>query len=122
MGLLSKFSKLPNKDLKEDVADAIMNLLKTKQTFGAWQKGFGMDDYSYANRGEEILQNMMEDICLNIKNQEKRFKLDVIRLGGASRPTSLCFELEGTLAGVPQTFFIYFDKARSPRISTSQFS
>lgn len=122
MGLLTKFSKLPNKDLKEEVADAIMHLLKTKQTFGAWQKGLGMDDYSDANRGEEIIQRIMEDIALNIKSQEKRFKLETIRLKGSGHLSNLCFELEGTLAGVPQSFFLYFGRAHCPRISTSQFS
>lgn len=110
MGLLNKFRNVPIGDLKQEVAESIYHLLNTKQTFGAWQKDFGLDDYSYANKGDVIIQKMMEDIFSNIKKEERRFKIEKIRVLNAGKISEVCFELEGTLNGKKQIFLINLHK------------
>jgi predicted component of type VI protein secretion system len=117
MGLLDKFRKKPVADLAEEVLGSITHLLGTKQTFGAWQKGMGLDDYSYANASEEIINKIVDDIVYNIQNYEKRFQLSSVKATPPLNPRSLCFELEGILDGKVQIFHIYLEKNRGAKIT-----
>ncbi len=106
MGLLNKFRKTALGNLSDEVLESIQHLLSMKQTFGAWQKGLGLDDYSYANEGEEIVNKIVKDIWNNIKNFEKRFQIKKIDLVGPFNPARLTFELHGILEGKPQNYTI----------------
>jgi len=117
MGLLNKFRKLETKDLAEEVVESLSNLLTLKQTFGAWQKGLGLDDYSYGNHCEEIVKKIVEDICFNIQQYEKRFKLAKVCVVSSKNPVDLCLELEGTLEGKHQAFYINFKKNKEVSIA-----
>lgn len=75
MGLISKFRKVGKVPLEKEVANHLRVLLNTKRSFGAWQKGFGIDNYAHYHSKEETVKAIIKDIKFNIENFEKRVLL-----------------------------------------------
>ncbi len=121
MGLLNRFKKETKRNLKVEVLESLTHLLSVKESFGAWQKGLGLGDYSYSNQCNELIPKIIEDICFNITQYEKRFKLDKITLVSPENLMNLCFELEGTIEESPQMFYLYINRGSNIMISTNHF-
>lgn len=110
LGLLNAFRIQPIKTLQAEVLQSISCLLNTKQSFGAWQKELGLEDYSYAAKSAEILQKMAEDIAKTIQANEKRFKLQSVTVSYFHNASHFAFELLGELERKPQIFYIHITK------------
>jgi hypothetical protein len=119
MGLLNKFKKETQKNLKVEILESLTYLLSIKTSFGAWQKGLGLDDYSYSNQCHEMIPKIIEDICANITQYEKRFLLSKVTLVSSKSLMNLCFELEGTIEGNPQMFYLYINRGSNIMITTN---
>ena len=121
MGLLNKFKKEQKKSLKVEILESLTHLLSVKESFGAWQKGLGLGDYSYSNQCRELIPKIIEDICFNITQYEKRFNLTKVTLVSSNNIMNLCFELEGMIEETPQMFYLYINKGSNIMISTNHF-
>lgn len=75
MGLLAKFRKGVKVTLEKEVADHMTVLFNTKRSFGAWQKGYGVDNYANYHSKDEAIEAIIADIKCNIENFEKRVQL-----------------------------------------------
>jgi len=75
VGLLAKFRKGGKVTLEKEVADHLTVLFNTKRSFGAWQKGYGIDNYANYHSKDEAIEAIIADIKSNIENYEKRVQL-----------------------------------------------
>ncbi len=112
MGLLNKFRKKGRTSLEEEVADHLKALLNTKRSFGAWQKGFGIDNYANYHSKDEAIEAITADIAFNIENFEKRIKLIEI---SESQDTSLFyyrFVIKCKIGSRFHSYYIGFKKGK----------
>ena len=75
MGLLNKFRQKGKISLENEVADHLTVLFNTKRSFGAWQRGYGIDNYANYYSKDEAIEAIIADITYNIENFEKRVQL-----------------------------------------------
>jgi predicted component of type VI protein secretion system len=115
MGLLNKFRKEgQKKGLEKEVADHLMALLNTKQTFGAWQKGLGMKSYCSSKSRSDVIAEIVADIKYNIDSFEKRIKLIEIQVIDNKSIFNLRLQINCHLGGNFHSFYIGFRQSPNP--------
>ena len=110
MVFFEKFAlhKLQNDEVT-DIIKHLNRLLNTKQGFGAWQKDFGIDDYSGMQARSSAIEAIMEDIKTNIEQYEPRVSIIDIKEQPSQNVFRLCFELQCTIHSNSQRLTIFFD-------------
>lgn len=115
MGLLNKFRKRENKrDIEEEVIENLKELLNTKQSYGAWQRGLGLKNYANINSSIRTAEEIIHDIETNILLFEKRLKCIKISLLSNEKPLSLRLQLECLIGGKFHSFYIGFTNFPGP--------
>lgn len=118
MGLINKFLKSESENLEKEIEKSIAALLRTKQGFGAWQKGLGLSDYSYAACCEELVKKLLNEIRDNIVFFEKRIEFKHILLISEMSVNPLRFRMECALGGKPLYFYLSFKGSALFQIET----
>jgi predicted component of type VI protein secretion system len=115
MGLLNKFRKEGQKKTPEDeVVNNLISLLNTKQQYGAWHRGLGLNAYSNFNSYAGAVNKIIEDIEYNIKHFEKRVQLIDIKLVDSSTPLYIKFQIQCKILGKFHAFYIGFTNYAEP--------
>ena len=111
MGLLNKFRKNNCKlGHQEEIMNSLASLLNTKEGFGAWQKGLGLNNYSYVNSYTGAIKEILNDIECNILNFDKRIQIIDIEFVDTDVPLTLKFQIKCEIAGKFHSFYIGFSK------------
>lgn len=115
MGLLSKFCKTQKRqDVEQEVADHLTTLLNTKQGYGAWQKGLGMQSYSSGKDRSDTIKDMIEDLKVNIETYEKRIQIVSIEAEESKNSLIPRFKVKCKIGERFHSFFIGFKKSQIP--------
>ncbi|GEM_PF-2263684 len=121
MGLLNAFRTQPITNLREEVIDSLRHLFSTKQTYGAWQKELGLDDYSGSNYSPETLKQIEEDIAQNIQIYEKRIDLELVEITTFKSYADFEVKVEGKIQGEKIVFFVHITRKRETNITVRFF-
>lgn len=115
MGLLNKFRKdISKKDYEKEVIDNLVALFNTKETYGAWQKGLGLKNYSHILYRNDLVKEIIADIKYNIEHFEKRVKLLDIQEIKDENPLTIRFQLRCQIGGKFHSFYIGFNHFKNP--------
>jgi len=115
MGLLNKFRKDGHKKgLEKEVAYHLSALLNTKESFGAWQKGLGLQSYCSSKSRNDIIAEIVGDIKYNIECYEKRIKLIDIQVIDSKSIFNLRLQINCQLGGRFHSFYIGFKQSQNP--------
>ncbi|HUD01895.1 MAG TPA: GPW/gp25 family protein [Rhabdochlamydiaceae bacterium] len=115
MGLLNKFRKEgQKKSLEQEVADSLMSLFNTKQSFGAWQKGLGLQTYCSSKSRNDVIAEIVSDIKYNIDCFEKRIKLIDIQVIENKSISNLKLQINCHLGGRFHSFYVGFRQSQNP--------
>lgn len=109
MGLLNKFRvEGRKKDLYKEIADNLWALFNTKQSFGAWQKGFGMRSYAGGKSRADIIDDIVADMKYNIENFEKRIKVTEILILENNNLFQLRFQINCLIGSRFHSYYVGF--------------
>ncbi len=114
MGLLNKFRKQGKMTLEKEVADHLTALFNTKRSFGAWQAGYGIDNYANYHSKADRVKEIIQDIKYNIENYEKRILL--VEVAPVETPSSCHhrFVIKCKLGSRFHSFYVGFKKGKDP--------
>lgn len=110
MGLLNSFRVKPRESLLEEVLDSLTHILNTKQSFGAWEKDLGIEDFSGMNQSKKEIKKLGDTILSNIKKYERRLNVKSLQVSKFKSFSDFAFELEGELEGTERIFDIKISK------------
>lgn len=121
MGLLDAFRKSPVRNKREEVVASLRHLLSTKQSYGAWQKELGLDDYSGANYSTDILRKIEEDVALNIAMYEKRFTVRHVEISSFKSYADFEVKVEGDIEGKDTIIYLHITRRKESNVSVRFF-
>ncbi len=121
MGFLNVFRTKPVHSIKDEVISSLRHLFSTKQSYGAWQRELGLDDYSGANYSSEVLRQIEEDIALNIKTYEKRITLLRVEISSFKSYADFEVKVDGDINGEEVTFYVHITRRRETDVSIRFF-
>lgn len=115
MGLLNKFRKEGSKkSMHEEVMQNVEYLLNTKATFGAWQKGMGLQSYAYNKSNLSVVNGIIDDIFYNIETYEKRIKVLGIEVIDNSSALKIRFQIDCLIGEKHHSFYVGFNNFPEP--------
>lgn len=121
MGFLNVFRKKPINNRRDEVIDSLRHLFSTKQSYGAWQKELGLDDYSGVNYSTKVLKQIEEDVALNIKTYEKRFMLKSVKMSSFKSYADFEVKVEGEIEGAAVVFYLHITRRKETAVSVRFF-
>jgi len=121
MGFLNVFRTNPITSTRDEVFDSLRHLFSTKQSYGAWQKELGLDDFSGANYSPEVLKQIEENIALNMSTYEKRLTLRELEVTSFKSYADFEVKVVGDIEGVETVFYIYITRKRETSVSIRFF-
>lgn len=120
MGLLNKFRKEgKKKDYEQEVIGNLVSLFNTKESFGAWQKGFGLKSYCLGKSRHQMIEEIIVDMKYNIEQFEKRIQVMEIQAINSENILNLHFQIKCQLGGQFHSFYIGFNPPNPVQIEVS---
>jgi predicted component of type VI protein secretion system len=115
VGLLNKFRKdSRKKDYPKEVMDNLIALFNTKESYGSWQKGLGLDSYSNIFSRNDLIKAIIADITYNIEHFEKRIKLIDIQAVKDDNLLILSFQIQCLIGKQFHSFYVGFNPHQNP--------
>jgi len=113
MALLDKFFHVEKRrSLPLQVVDHLRRLLNTRCDYGAWQEGFGLQDYSGNLSAHQLAEKIAADMAQTIERYEKRVTVESIEPVSSEHDLTLRFRIYCKITGKPHKLAVAFENKK----------